>query len=102
MQTTSQPKIPKDIEQIKKEWWTYRKTAAERLQQINLLKEQLLNCEKSLILADGLLQELNSKRPEPEHLEQLKSRLELAIMGARSISKIKIDAFTREKQSENM
>ncbi len=97
MQTTSKPAIPSNIEKIKRDWWSFRCQIRDLSKENNDLKAQLIMYEKAIILADGLLHELQSKRQDKELLESLKKRLSLSILYALREEKVISRNLQRER-----
>jgi hypothetical protein len=78
---------PTDTNQLRKDCCLFHKELQEVRVVNNELRKRIIQTEKALRLADGLLMELDAKRLEPGLLESIKTRLriELSVIDASKI-----------------
>lgn len=81
---SKKPAIPKDIEQLKKDWWNMKDELKSRDRTITELRNKVIHSQKAIALASGLLFELNAERKEPGLLESLKKRLAVELLKAQT------------------
>jgi len=84
----SKESIPKEIEQLKKDWWAMNGDIKRKDLTINELKRKAIHSDKVLNLVGALLIELDAKRKEPGLLENLKGRLAIEILKAQTGMKL--------------
>ncbi len=92
------PEIPNDINELKRSWWDLRHKLQESRQTCNELRLQLIQYEKVSYLADGLIMELNTKRPEPELLDNIKNRLHRELLSV-SVNKVQFNGVRRQREA---
>jgi len=80
--------IPTDTEKLKDDCWMKSDQIKAKNQTIKELKEKLIHAQAALILMEGLLFEMDSKRKEPGLLENIEKRLKIELVKARSGMKI--------------
>jgi hypothetical protein len=88
MQTTAKAAIPTDINKLKRDWWEFRCHLREIAAENTDLKRRMIAYDKVITLTDGLLYEMNSAQPEKGLLENIKKRLEVALLYAIDDGKI--------------
>lgn len=99
MQTTSNPKIPKDIEELKRSWWSIN-TRFRMIQADNMkLREQLSLYEKTFNLVDGYFSTIKDKRKCPE-LNELPARIMQAITEAKAEGIRHTEGYTKVRHSK--
>jgi hypothetical protein len=80
--------IPKDIEQLKKDWWNMRDELERKNKVMNELRRKAFHGDKAFNLMGAFLIELDAERKEPGLLESLRKQIEVELLKAQTGMKV--------------